>query len=398
MYCWNCGHKNADSNKFCTECGKTLLVPELPVRKPVEVGAVTVTRAEEVPRSQPAETNHLLDEPRVVREKLSFTPAPPSVPLPHVPPPVSKHVPESRNDRSEIPANRINGPSFLGLSDEPSVGEDSSYLLDDDQESSSWRGYLALAFLLIIGLLVVRQWTPIRDIAAGYAQRLGFTDSPKRPKPNPTVSASSATEQKPADATQSPTGDSANPTSSANPSAEVAKNVKPSQALGKPENDAVSEKATSTKPDNSATESKPEPKSAGSEPKSTDDSADSEESSTPAPSSKSRKSAAAKTPAATFDNSQVDLAQRYLQGKGVAQDCNHGVSLLRSAAREPNPKARIQMGALYASGHCVSQDLAQAYSWFAKAQELEPNNTWIERNLNSLWSKMTDEERRRVLR
>jgi len=29
------------------------------------------------------------------------------------------------------------------------------------------------------------------------------------------------------------------------------------------------------------------------------------------------------------------------------------------------------MAALYASGHCVTEDLAQAYNWFSRAQELE---------------------------
>ena len=43
------------------------------------------------------------------------------------------------------------------------------------------------------------------------------------------------------------------------------------------------------------------------------------------------------------------------------------------------------MAALYASGHCVNQDRAQAYKWFAKAHTEDPNNMWIERNLMWFW-------------
>jgi TPR repeat protein len=210
---------------------------------------------------------------------------------------------------------------------------------------------------------------------------------------HPTVSSSENQPGQTSSQGTSTSSDNVNPTAtpnanSANPPSEVAK-AKPPDSLagGKPENDATANDTA---------------KSAKGKTKATDEAANEEDEDTaPAePAKTSAKSAKASAAAAapTYDNSQVDLAQRYLQGKGVRQDCNRGVSLLRSAARQANPKARIQMAALYLSGHCVEQNLPQAYSWFAQAKELEPNNSWIERNLNSLWSKMTDEERRRVLR
>src|SRR5207244_11230156 len=52
---------------------------------------------------------------------------------------------------------------------------------------------------------------------------------------------------------------------------------------------------------------------------------------------------------APVDNSQLEEAQKYLQGRGVPQDCNRGVSLLRSAASRPNRKARSQMAAIHVS-------------------------------------------------
>jgi hypothetical protein len=468
MYCWNCGHNNADDNKFCGECGKTLLVPEVPpTRRSTGIGSINIPRpdtesSKEPPKRDvstvkvsadqsesstindasktaagihPAETspilrtttkltNPLVEEPRVVRETLSpMPPAPVAVEASASRPteeqrtvreglsplrstalaqdfPQARRFPETRVTSSGVSAvalsaNRIAGPSFLGLSDEPRLPDDSSYLLDDEESSSSWRGYLALAFLLIFGVLVVRQWTEMRGIASDFAQRLGIADVPKKVKAQPTVSSS---ENQPGQSSSQGTNtssDNVNPTAtpnanSANPPPEVAK-AKPTESLagGKPENEAAS--GDTAKP--AKGKAKGESKSANKN----EEDADAAPAEPAKTSAKSTKASAAAAPP-TYDNSQVDLAQRYLQGKGVRQDCNRGVSLLRSAARQANPKARIQMAALYLSGHCVEQNLPQAYSWFAQAQELEPNNSWIERNLNSLWSKMTDEERRRVLR
>ena len=104
-------------------------------------------------------------------------------------------------------------PSFLGLSDEPRIAEDSSYLLDDEESSSSWRGYLALAFLLILGVLVLRQWTEMRGIATDFAQRLGIADTPKRVKAQPTVSSSENQAGQSASQSTGTAGENVNPTS-----------------------------------------------------------------------------------------------------------------------------------------------------------------------------------------
>ena len=73
-----------------------------------------------------------------------------------------------------------------------------------------------------------------------------------------------------------------------------------------------------------------------------------------------------------------------------------GLMYLKAATEENDPRAAVQMAALYASGHCVEQDRVKAYQWFSSAHELDPNNTWIEKNLNQLWARMTPEERRHV--
>src|SRR5437899_2477354 len=144
MYCWNCGHNNADDNKFCGECGKTLLVPEVPpTRRSTGIGSINIPRPDTESSKEP-----------------------------------------QKRDVSTVKVSTSHNEPVATTND------DSSYLLDDEENSSSWRGYLALAFLLIFGVLVVRQWTEMRGIAADFAQRLGIADVPKKVKAQPTVSSS----------------------------------------------------------------------------------------------------------------------------------------------------------------------------------------------------------------
>ena len=98
----------------------------------------------------------------------------------------------------------------------------------------------------------------------------------------------------------------------------------------------------------------------------------------------------------TYDNSQIQLAEKYIYGRGVPQDCGHALTLLRSAAGAQNPNAQIKLGALYATGQCVSQDRALAYGWYSRAKRIQPGNTFLEYSMNSLWASMTEDERRRA--
>jgi TPR repeat protein len=87
-------------------------------------------------------------------------------------------------------------------------------------------------------------------------------------------------------------------------------------------------------------------------------------------------------------------AQRYLQGRGVPQNCEQGLLYLKAATRENDPNAAVQMAALYASGHCVQQNRVKAYQWFSSAHDLKPENQWIAKNMDQLWAQMTQQERR----
>ena len=386
MFCWSCGHANPDTHKFCGECGKSLFKPEKVVHEiaearnfkasppvnaePKDIASPPVEPAQAVPpitsfepaipatrRSEPtsarmseppAPANPLIEEPRVVHDN----PIAKAVVSP--PPPVKI--------RERVP-NRITGPSFLGLSDEGGPRtDDGSYLLDDSSESgSSWRGYVVMAVIVVLALVVIRNWAQVRAIASDSATKMGLSDSPKRTASLPErVTASNETPATPETTPAADDKSSQEKKDSAKPDAQQ------TAKLEKPQSDAQAEETPAD---------------------------DAGASTTDKPTARREK-----TPAPVYDNSQLELAQKYLQGRGVPQDCNRGLDLLRAAAKQPNPKARTQMAALYVSGHCVTQDLTQAYNWFSQAQELEPHNRLIERNLDSLWARMSDQERRKVLR
>jgi hypothetical protein len=95
----------------------------------------------------------------------------------------------------------------------------------------------------------------------------------------------------------------------------------------------------------------------------------------------------------------VTEAQKYLYGRGgVSQDCDRGMRLLKPAANQGNPRAMVEMGALYSAGLCAPHDLPTAYRWFALASRKQPDNTSIQTDLQKLWSEMTQPERQLAIK
>ncbi len=91
-------------------------------------------------------------------------------------------------------------------------------------------------------------------------------------------------------------------------------------------------------------------------------------------------------------------AQKYIYGRGVAQDCERGMRLLKPAAAQANPKAMTEMGALYSAGLCTPHDLPTAYRWFAMALRKDPDNQPVQADLQKLWGEMTQPERQLAIR
>jgi len=94
----------------------------------------------------------------------------------------------------------------------------------------------------------------------------------------------------------------------------------------------------------------------------------------------------------------VSEAQKYLYGRGAPQDCERGMRLLKPQANKANPKAMVEMGALYSAGLCTPRDLPTAYRWFALALRKDPSNTSLHADLTKLWGEMTQPERQLAIK
>jgi hypothetical protein len=95
-------------------------------------------------------------------------------------------------------------------------------------------------------------------------------------------------------------------------------------------------------------------------------------------------------------DAQVRLADMYIYGQGVPQNCDQGLVLLRSAAQKANARAQGKLGALYAAGNCVSQDRVQAYRWLTLALTDGQRSEWTAKNRQMVWRQMSPEERSRA--
>jgi hypothetical protein len=94
----------------------------------------------------------------------------------------------------------------------------------------------------------------------------------------------------------------------------------------------------------------------------------------------------------------VAEGENYLYGRGVRADCALAQRNLLIGAQHSNAKAQTLLGAMYATGHCVTRDLPSAYRWFAKALQGDPSNSRVQRDLEVLWKQMTPEERQIAIR
>jgi TPR repeat protein len=72
--------------------------------------------------------------------------------------------------------------------------------------------------------------------------------------------------------------------------------------------------------------------------------------------------------------------------------------LLKPEANRSNPKAMVEMGALYSAGVCTPRDLPTAYRWFALALRKNPENTSVQADLSKLWGEMTQPERQLAIK
>jgi hypothetical protein len=410
LRCARCGNENTESNRFCGMCGATLLAsapqtgtPAIPpAQRPVQ-GNPTASR--------PIQTNSVPPMP------------PPSRPAPSAPPAPAYEEPT------------ISGPSFLGLN-QPAANRSRSgnldYLLEDDGEEPKSGG--AGKYVLIFAALI---------LAAGLGylrwkgQGFGWLGSSSATKPAATQTADGSDAGSPPNASSSsatpvsapaPNGNSAaTPTANAGTNAPASGNVSSSGAssansttASAPSSDSSTPNSStpdssahdsSTPASSSATKSAPagseapssKAKAAPRESTNPDDAASDEDhsSSDPAKPAAAKPAPAKAKPSPLVAATPVDSiaeAQKYLYGKGVTQDCDRGLRMLKPQAANANPKAMIEMGALYSAGLCTPRDLPTAYRWFAMALRKDPNNLAVQTDLEKLWGEMTQPERQLAMK
>lgn len=413
MRCGRCGNDNTEANRFCGMCGAPLVAK-------TQAAAQSSSLASVGPPGPPAVPGPLVSKPapqptRVALTSVNATPAE-RAPALH-----SSSQSESRGGAV------ITGPSFLGLN-VPSTGaggggihrdrHDSStgrdplqpssgnldYLLEDEEERKGGGGKLILfvvALALAAGFGYLRwksggfDWLnqgdkkvavtkPTPDSAQTTSDSSG---APMAADPGSSTPPSSANTPAAPMPTDGPAANSADSTATRATPSQAASQTAPSQspAVATPNDSRV---ASDSAPHSSAPES---------------DLESAEEEPPAAPKAVPRKPAtakpfAAKPSAGTKPYDSVTEAERYIYSRGVSQDCDHGLRLLKPAAEQSNPKAMISLGALYSTGTCTPRDLPTAYRWFALALHKQPDNQALQDDLQKLWSRMTQPERQLAIK
>jgi hypothetical protein len=410
MRCIRCGNDNPEDNRFCGMCGATLLARTTPVPETQTQRAASGTIPSTVPSSAAPTA--------VTTARPIETPRPPAAPP----------APEVHREPT------ISGPSFLGLNDAPrkraslSIDPHSShssrgvdYLLDDEEERRG--GSAGKVFLILLALVLAAGFGYLRWKHQGLPW---INNSPNKPSPTAEApadgDAASPSPVTPAKPRQDPQAVTPVPTQPAATSSQPpADTVKTDTPATTPDSDSA---ATSAAPPKSSAPTvtkndpaEPATKVAGTKANtpaddSDDDTAGDSEPAAPAPKPDAAKPAKIEKPPAGRDASPrprtpvapvatgdpVGEAQKYLYGRGAAQDCDHGLRVLKPAANAANPKAMIQMGALYSAGLCTPRDLPTAYRWFALALRKDPENISVQRDLQKLWGEMTQPERQLAIK
>jgi hypothetical protein len=453
MHCEKCGHSNPENHKFCGMCGSKLtkVVSSIPIddNDPLELES-PLYRFEDhsqLAAEEPAELRERDQRRELVRDAGSRNSLPrerkatSSIAVENLP----REVVEREEPRPDPTRNRTNtgigGPSFLGLGyedggnsgfvyDKPrndgfiydTDGETPGYLLEETRRGVSWRAWALLLLLAAGAGLGYIQWRASRhqgpDLATILA-RNGITVDPSGPV-IPDKSAKPPAQKPSAPANDAAKTDSIN-ASGENASSDDSKDAKPpspdATSDGKDANAASSDgtgkgKSSDGKADAASAASKTgsntEPGNDSDKAKSAAATKDDDEGKpeSDGPAAKATKPSNAKAVADEEEPAQpkslgdkdplMIQADKYIQGRGVRQNCSAGVNLLRQGVNTGNPAASVKLGALYWSGTCVTQSKVTAYQWFSRAHSLEPQNRWVERSRNSLWASMSSEEKRRI--
>ena len=421
------------------------------------------------PPSEPAEVTMRGDAPPVSGDKRGIVDAPDagktdSLPAPqteNIPIAVSSDTAESRlgldpEPPAEAAAERprfldigessteassgtstIVGPSFLGLSDAPQLGEEYGPVEDYEAAAprkSHWRGWLAAAVLLIFGGLGWMEWrsqshqtdngpvevikAKVRNLTNGGQPQLADqpadnTTADTNPKPDmqvqepPKPPAQNQAATPPQNTNAPPSSPAAaspaaaqtasttvTPAPAKTPSAQnasPASNAKSGQySPAAPSKTQTTTQASATKPKVARQDKSGDDDAAAAKPGGTG--ADELNKANNASDSAAQAAWLWKSTAKGNPDAPVLLADMYMKGKGVPRSCEQAVVLLKTAAAKENARARNRLASMYATGNCVQRNRVEAYRWLSSALVANPHSDWAQQNKNLIWQQMTPEE------
>lgn len=320
------------------------------------------------------------------------------------------HEPETPRERT------VSGPSFLGLSNEPS-NDNFQYLLEDPEAGSHRGRYLILFLLVALGLALGWQWRHGGFPFGGRLNSQSAANSSPSISPSPNDMSASPSEVAPAmegdgrTASHPKTGVGdepqpveSKPANSAVPkptereigSSQPASSAPSSTPAAKGKNEAQAESAAEGRDETSQPHRPPSEKPA--EKAAMKEAVEPKEQPKTSEASRTTPEKIRKTPVSTEDDALTAEGEKYLYGHGVPQNCNRAQRDLLTAGEHSNARAQSMLGAMYATGHCATRDLPTAYRWFAKSLRTDPSNTRLSRNLEILWNQMTPDEKQVALR
>jgi hypothetical protein len=361
---------------------------------------------------------------------------------------ISRHdalqsAPRARRDTS------IHGPSLLGLSDDDltdtnSDGDtgpsDYSYLYEDEgsRRGVNWRLMLALIILIGFGGVLAYMWsqgknwntTIIKGITGGDQKKeapvvaktepttpgapeiaVGQTQKPiPADTPQSDKDANSTSANKPSDAANAPSDQQSAKSADKTPPTDNTKAADSKTSSGGADSGGTTDAAAVAAKDKSTKDANAKDKNAtgaadnlnSKQAKATTPDIGDEEDAEPPATAKSAKATRGKASAAKSSSTDDEVDDAALVHRADAllrsRNCNEAVDLFREAALHGNATARSRLGGLYATGHCVPLDRAEAYNWFTLAKDAGAHYSWIDHNRNMLWAQMTDRERERVMR
>lgn len=351
-------------------------------RSLVSLGVSDATMVEDVEKKGPEKAVVIAADPikpPAYLEEEKIPPVPRSV--------VERTLPKKTLDDERDEPTTISGPSFLGLTD-TSESDQTSYLLEDNRPRGGKSWIVLFLLLVILGGIVWWQSDAIQR--AGFGIPL-LHSAAQQPSSNPQPVQDAGSTAAPIPQPNKTSADDAErfTTTDPNSAADDAKATTPASGVT-PSNPPESKTADAAATQPALSRQAQEAKQRQSDQAAADQADQNSSNEKPMLAAADAKPApgAAEAQPDPHQNKLLLAGEKYLYGRGVPRSCDQAMIYFRAAADENNVPAMSHLAALYNSGECVKQDTGQAYGWLLRAHDADPNNTWIERDLEMMKRQM----------